>query len=299
MHPFERMRAERAAMMPRLQRLQAHWPDEVRLWLEGNESILYHTYPFMLRGAYPTVGVEALRTLSLGLWMLCESVFLSDKVVDGDTGWAGDAVLRVQAMQFEAHAQFHRLFPAGAPFWARAREAWAAYARNCALERRLSAAPATVTRESSLEVARGKFPFSKLAVHGLAALSGDDAKTARLVASVDGFDLFTCLWDDVRDWRKDLAAGAPSTARGQVQSAHPELRGARGGDAEAFGRALFGRGHAGAIIAAAGRALREAQEGVAGLGADDWVAMLASLERVMEEKRRVIRSHVGAEAVAA
>ena len=299
MHPFERMRAERAAMMPRLQRLQAHWPDEVRLWIDGNESVLYHTYPFMLRGAYPAVDVEALRTLSMGLWMLCESVFVSDKVVDGDTGWAGDAVLRVQAMQFEAYAQLHRLFPADSPFWARAREAWTAYARNCALERRLAAAPETVTRESSLRVARGKFPFSKLAVHGLAALACDDAKTEPLVASVDGFDLFTCLWDDVRDWRKDLAAGAPSTARGWVQSAHPELRGAGADDADAFGRALFGRGHAGAIIAAAGHALHEAQQGVAGLGAGDWVAMLASLERVMEEKLRVIRSHVGTEAVAA
>lgn len=293
MHPFERMRAERAAMMPRVQQLQRRWPDEVRLWIEGNEGVLYQTYPFMLRGAYPGVELEALRTLSIGMWLLCESIFLSDKVVDGDTGWAGDAVMRVQAMQFEAYAHFHRLFSADSPFWERVREAWTAYARNCALERRLSAAPAAVTRENAVEVAEGKFPFSRLAVHGLAALAGDPAKTERMIASLHAWDAFTCFWDDVRDWRKDLAAGAPSVARGYVQSAHPELRGAGPGDVDAYGRALFGRGHAAAIVGAARGLLRRARESVEGLGADDWVAMLASLEALMETKLRVLREHAG------
>lgn len=295
-HPFDRMRAERAAMMPRMRDLQAAWPEAVGLWIAGNEGVLYQTYPFMLRGAYPSVDDEQVKTLSMGLWMLFESVFLSDKVVDGDAaegGWPGETMLRVQAMQMEAHAQFHRLFPPDSPFWARLRDAWVAYARTCLLERRLAEDPARVDRHNAVEVAAGKFPFSHLAVHGLAALSGDDAKTEPLVQSLVHFDLVTCYWDDIRDWRKDMAARAPSIARGFVLAAHPELRDAGADAADAYGRALFGRGHAEEMLIIAIQHLRDGQAVVEGLGADDWVRMLAPLVTMLQGKLAIVRSHAG------
>jgi hypothetical protein len=295
-HPFERMRAERAAMMPRMLDLQARWPEAVGLWIAGNEGVLYQTYPYMLRGAYPSVDDERVKALSMGLWMLFESVFLSDKVVDGDAAegrWSGETMLRVQAMQMEAYAQLHRLFPPDSLFWARLRDAWAAYARTCLLERRLAEDPTRVDRHNAVEVAAGKFPFSHLAVHGLAALSGDGAKTERLVRSLAHFDLVTCYWDDIRDWRKDLAARAPSIARGFVLSAHPELRDAGADDEDAYGRALFGGGHAEEMIVTAIRHLRDGQAGVDGLGADDWVRMLAPLAAMLERKLAIVREHAG------
>lgn len=295
-HPFDRMRAERAAMMPRMLDLQAAWPESVGLWINGNEGVLYQTYPFMLRGAYPSVDDERVRTLAMGLWMLFESIFLSDKVVDGDAaegGWPGETMLRVQAMQMEAYARLHRLFPADSPFWARLRDAWTAYARTCLLERRLAEDPASVDRHNAVEVAAGKFPFSHLAVHGLAALSGDDTKTQRLVKSLSHFDLVTCYWDDIRDWRKDLAARAPSIARGFVLSAHPELGAAGEDDADAYGRALFGRGHAEEMLVIAIRHLRDGQAVVDGLGAESWVRMLAPLVTLFERKLAIVRARAG------
>jgi hypothetical protein len=112
------------------------------------------------------------------------------------------------------------------------------------------------------------------------------------------FDLVTCYWDDIRDWRKDLAARSPSIARGFVLSAHPELREAGAEAADAYGRALFGRGHAEEMLEIAIAHLADAQVEVDGLGVGDWVRMLASLAGMLERKLRVIREHVGERAIA-
>jgi UDP:flavonoid glycosyltransferase YjiC (YdhE family) len=287
MTPVARLRAKRNAAEPLLLELQRHWPDDILLWIEGNEGVLYQAYPFILHPVFPSVPEEAVSRFALACRVYFESAFMADKIVDGHKNYDhGQLYLRAVAMQFEAYRLFQGLFPADSPFWDRFRETFALYTRACGLERRLRTGGedrSLVTREMSVRIAEGKFPFAAIVVHGMAALAGDQSNVEALAKSIEHFDMASYYWDDLKDWRKDLRERGPSLVVGHVLSARPELREAE--EPSAFARALYCDGEAEKVLDVSIAHLDAADALVAHLPLDDWREWLAVFRGYMERAR--------------
>lgn len=292
------MRRKREALQPVLAKRQRAWPSDVRIWIDDNEGVLYQTYPHLLRGAFPSVADEDVERLSLACRLFFESVFLADKVVDGHVGReAGQLFLRIEAMQFEAYHVLGDLFPADAAFWNRFRETFATYVAACSRERRYRNGTedlAALRSADAVEIARGKFPFARIAVFGLAELSGETRHADALVSSIEHFDLASYYWDDLKDWRKDLRARGPSLVIGRLLTDVPPLRRDLGpGADERFSRVLYLDGAAEGLL---GRAIRHLDRGLAlteDVPVPEWRAWLESFRSALAscaaKSRAVIR----------
>lgn len=282
-----RLRQKRSLGEPLLRELEGQWPGDIILRIKGNESVHYHAYPFFFHPAFPGVPEELVSRFAVGCRILLESVILGDKIVDGE--WSDDygrLYLRVTAMQIEATHIFHELFPTDSVFWKRFREASADYARNCVLEQELRAAKgdrSLVTREMSIRVAAGKFPHTVLVAEGMAELAGDRGSVEALTRSIAHYDMATCYWDDLQDWRKDLRNGTPSMVLGELFSAHPELR--ETDDPSAFARALYCDGRAEVLLDAGIGHLSAGVECVAHLPLADWTEFLSTFRAYMQRAR--------------
>ncbi|HEX5727763.1 MAG TPA: hypothetical protein VFX98_19990 [Longimicrobiaceae bacterium] len=275
------LREKTRALEPMLRELQRRWPDDLQLWLDWKkDGVLYHALPYVLRGAFPGAAEADLDRLTVATRMFLESILLADKIVDGHDEYdPGQLYLRAAAMQFEAYRLFHQVVPADAPFWEHFRAAFVSWAGGCALDRRFHAAEGKrpeLTVDTAVEIARGKFPFPRVTAYALAALSGDDRHLEALVRSIDHFELSLCYWDDLRDWRKDAPAGAPSLVLAHLFAQFPELRGGQGEAwIEALAQALFKRGGAAAVIRITLDHLDQADALVADIPVFEWREMIA------------------------
>lgn len=219
-----RLASSIAASQQPLPALQERWPRDVELGIatEAPGSI-YHGYPYLFLGAFPSLArtPERVEPLALACRLFADSLFVADDVMDEDpTNRERSAnVLRIQAMQFEAYRLLHRLFPPEARFWERMQTYLAVYARAC-LDEKHFAAPRTgwvdLSEAAALSIARGKSSLAKFAVAGLAELDGDESPLEPLIGALGRYYVARQMVDDLTDWREDLRRGSPSLLLARV-----------------------------------------------------------------------------------
>jgi len=277
--------------------LQAHWPEAIRLWAERMSD--YYQLPFFFQPAFPSLEQASLHTLARLTRMYASSILLQDELVDGDLQGlaAGQATLRVMAMQFEAYHLLHPLIPAERSFWGRFRRFLAEYAEATLEERRFASGQrpwSEYTEELAHRLILGKNGISRVAVVALVELAGDERLCEPLLQSLNQFNLATQLCDDLSDWKEDLRQGIPSLLLRRMVSEPPkELDEAR---LKALSRELFYGGHA----AYAMRMALDALQGAARLSELTpplpWFKIIEAMRRkcqgILDDVSRVVEQNV-------
>ena len=171
---------------------------------EGN---VYLHFPFCFREAFPTVALDDLRTIALSgiLWM--SYMRAQDDTIDkaGETLNPGFLFLRDLYLRRSLHL-LYKIFPHNSRFWDFYSTFFDEYARSVLCEK---------ANHSSIEssygdrefhgVAKGKAAMAKYPVAAQAVLSGQDEKMLLLTESLDCFHVGYQYWDDLVDWKEDLA----------------------------------------------------------------------------------------------
>ncbi|MFL6198406.1 MAG: prenyltransferase/squalene oxidase repeat-containing protein [Thermoanaerobaculia bacterium] len=294
--PPEVERATTAAATA-LQRLQERWPRVVELSIASQPSI-YHSYPYIFLGAFPTLAGSGLEPLCLAASLFADSLFVADDVMDEDPSDRDTTtnLVRLQAMQFEGYRILHGLFPPQAPFWDRFRDYLALYAQACIDEKRFALPAADwseLSQELALRIAKGKSSLAKFVVAGLVELAGDDAPLEPLTRALDRYYIARQMLDDLSDWRQDLARGFPSLLLTRVAAAEfaGESKEELARQPERTGRAIYLGGHARYTVLLALHALAEAGELVAPFPDLLWCRVTAKLrgrcETLLAELERI------------
>jgi squalene-hopene/tetraprenyl-beta-curcumene cyclase len=281
------LRQEAAATQERLRALQSRWPAE----LFGDHlthSSTYDCFPHLFRPAFPGVDLETARSLSLAGCLLANSLFVYDALVDGTAPalLTPANLLRAQALQFEAYRLLHVLLPPASPFWEDLRKHLAELAAVTLVESRLrQEGPPWPQMDLALarRLAIGKAGVAEAAIAALAALSGREGAVGPLTAALDEFAVATQMFDDLRDWKEDLAQRMPSLL---LARAHDELaregRPLSAGDRARVAKCIYYGGHASSTIEIALGCLERASEYTASLGPLPWQLVVADLRRSLQ-----------------
>jgi hypothetical protein len=219
--------------------------------------------------------------LCIACRLLAGSVVVGDRLAD-ETVSRSEAVAilcQVQSLQFEAERAFAALFDAQSVFWARLKQLLSA-AMLCALEQdryMLGRKPlAGLGLRAAEHLAMDKTGPAKIAAIGLSLLAGG-AEPTELLSVIDAYNLARQLYDDLVDWRDDLAARRPSTLVARLAVSRPGLL---DGPPEGAAREIYYGGHA---LAQLERALACAAQARAIGGLDDWMDIVRGLENACRD----------------
>jgi len=171
-----------------------------------NDGNVYLYFPFCFSEAFATVALEDLRILGFSgiLWM--SYMRAQDNTID-DAGSVDLHRLFLRDLYLrESLHLLYRLFPYDSRFWHFYSTYYDEYARAVLFE---------VADHSSIEstydtvdfhrIAKGKAAMAKYPVAAQAVLSGRDDKMPMITESLDCFHVGYQYWDDLVDWKQDLA----------------------------------------------------------------------------------------------
>jgi hypothetical protein len=172
--------------------------------IHGN---MYLHFPFCFLEAFAGVAVDDVRTVSLSgvLWM--SYMRAQDDTVDKQ-GTLDPTFLFLRDLYLrESVHLLCGLFPYASPFWASYSTYFDEYARAVLLENRNHASiESPYDEEEFCIIAKGKAAMAKYPLAALAILSARDEKMLLLTESLDYFHVGYQYWDDLVDWKEDLAA---------------------------------------------------------------------------------------------
>ncbi|WP_224372689.1 class 1 isoprenoid biosynthesis enzyme [Hyalangium versicolor] len=279
------IRQEIEASSALVEALRAHWPADIDLRPEGISN--YLDLPYFFLPAFPHLSARAIRPLAAFTQLMNGAILQHDKLADGDITppRAGEAAMRLMAMQFEACHLLAPSIPAHAPFWKRLRTDLAEYAHAHVEERRFARGQRP-WREYTEEVARriilGKNGVARTVAAGLVELAGDERLLSPLLEAIDAFHFASQMCDDLLDWREDAYQSTPSLLLARVLPERPLLH----GDAlehalDRLGRELYQGGHAAHVVGLALSALDTAErlrEALPGLQLP-WYSLTDALRR--------------------
>ncbi len=286
--------AESKLVQRRLRELDEGWSGALTPRPSSDLTALdstFDAFPLLFVGAFPPLALAAVRPLSLAVRLLSTSLILADKVLDLDCDprQVTETVLRVQAMQLEAHRAFSVAFPADSAFWPRYRSRMAEYGAAVLRERRFvngelswPALTEAVAKEIALDKNR---PFL-VPLEGLAVLTGSEPTYEALAASVDAYAVAHQLHDDLCDWRGDLGAGFPTLVLTRALPTRPTAEEvAEPGFAEGVARAIYYGGHARHTLDLGLAELAEADRCIEDHGDLPWRRSIALLRQRMTALR--------------
>jgi len=274
MIPGARARAHRqeAALIA----LERGWPVAASLRV-GPPASIFNDYPRLFIGHYPGLADGDVDILCQGCRLLAGSVVVGDRIADETVSRSESVAIlfQVQSLQFEAERVFAVLFGAGSVFWERLKQILSA-AMLCALEQdRYMIGRKTLaglSLQAAETLATGKTGPAKIAAIGLSLLAGGGEPTD-LLQAIDAYNLARQLYDDLVDWRDDLATRRPSTLVARLAVARPHLL---NGAPDLVARELYYGGHA---LAQLERALACAGQARAIGGLDAWSGVVRGLEK--------------------
>jgi squalene-hopene/tetraprenyl-beta-curcumene cyclase len=281
--------------------LQRRWPDEIAL-RSGIPSEYYRT-PFHLLAAFASLTPASVMPLALFCHLYAGSIFLQDKLIDGEAKHSDVAALslRVMAMQAEAYHVLHQLFPPSATFWARFRVYMADYAAACLEERRFATGARPFreyTEDIGLMIAVGKNGLARSVVAAMVDLAGDERMLDPLLEIINAFNKATQMLDDLQDWKVDLKRGAPSLLLARVISHPPrDLDDAAWRRVTArVARELYYDGHVSYVVGLALACLDAAERlkpTLPGLGLYGTIAILRRrCEALRQDLDRIVRQNI-------
>jgi squalene-hopene/tetraprenyl-beta-curcumene cyclase len=275
--------ADLTAIREHAARLQARWPEAIRLDLDDAASI-YDAHPYLFLPAFSPIPAEAVRELALAGRLFASTVFLADAAIDAVRPGPPTSkdVLRTVALQHEAYRLLHGRFDHGSPFWDQLQRLLSDWARACALEivhRPGAGRKSEFTQSLASRIAIDKAGLSKATVFGLAALAGG-GPVLQLAQSIDGYNAGHQLLDDLLDWKADLERGQPTFLLTRlVSDAEWQSGQLPAGRPQEVARELYYGGHAAAVLSLAVEHLANAQRLLDDLPTILWRTAIAGLQR--------------------
>jgi squalene-hopene/tetraprenyl-beta-curcumene cyclase len=168
---------------------------------------MYLHFPFCFREAFPAIEVERVRIIALSAVMWMSYMRAQDDTIDRNTS-VDPLILFVRDLYLrESLHLLYALFPAESKFWNSYSAYFNQYATSVLRETQNHfAARSQYDVEEFCAIAKGKAAMAKFPVAALAELSGSSEKVSLLTESLDCFHVGYQYWDDVVDWKEDLAA---------------------------------------------------------------------------------------------
>jgi hypothetical protein len=246
---------------------------------EGN---VYFHFPFCFREAFATVALEDVRTIALSgiLWM--SYMRAQDDAIDkvGETLNPTFLFLRDLYLRESLHL-LYSLFPHSSRFWNFYSTYFDEYARSVLCEKaNHSSIESTFDDAEFHRIAKGKAAMAKYPVAALAVLSGEDEKMPFLTESLDCFHVGYQYWDDLVDWKEDLASSKYSLLLTRaLEHIAPEMRTVPGQLRESIGRVIYYSGLAGEQLDRSLEWLERAYELSVAAGCTVWAAHAKSLQK--------------------
>ncbi len=287
MNPFTTLQPEVDLLHATLADLATPWREQLSFQLHADDTraFVYDCYPYLFLGAFPGLLPTAIRPLALAGRLFATSVFVADGVMDGQTTGAALStdLLQLQALQFEAYQQLYQLFPPASPFWLQMRGYLAAYVDACLLEQQFTTGERPWTEFTETVAGRiitGKCGVAKCVVAALATLADQPDRLPALTASIDHYYIAFQLWDDLQDWKEDLAAGRPSLLLARLLVASPADQAGAKADQRTVAyltRKLYYHHHAQALLQLGQNALAIAQAALQDLPPLSWSLVLTKL----------------------
>lgn len=258
-----------------LRGIECAWPEELSFSAISRTSA-YDCFPYLFLPAFPGVDRERVGRLSLAGRLYANSLFVADALIDGDQPslLTPLSVLRLQALQFESYRLLQGLFDRDSPFWECLRSFLTEFARAILLEQELVREGPCWSRLDvgrARELACGRSGVAKAAVAGLAALSGQEACIEPLTRAIDAYSFARQMFDDLCDWKQDLAHGLPSLLLARVL--------AEVGSGSGVAHAIYYGGHARAVLELALESLEKASEITRRFQGLPWEHVTGELER--------------------
>jgi squalene-hopene/tetraprenyl-beta-curcumene cyclase len=170
---------------------------------------LYTYFPFLFRHAFPELRRDALRKLSLmGLFYLYHFL-IDDVAIDEKAGRPSRLAIlvsdgfRLKAMEILGSLYGSRPFP-----WAYHRSLHREYTAAMLLEAKYHDGILNeYTREDMFRISAGKSAMAKIILIALCNITNRDDYIKPLTRSLNYYYIGDQLFDDFRDWKKDLRAG--------------------------------------------------------------------------------------------
>lgn len=267
------------------ERLSASWRAGVDWRPTDRREVrrIYEMYPLLFAPAFPNIPEAALHSLVVACRLLSEALFAFDEVIDDAIGARERAmgVAKGQSLQLDAIRTFAEVFPPTNAFWRALRADFLAYIVAIQEEREI--ALADLDEATALDLARGKTAVARSCVAAM-GIVGDSPDVAAVIAdAVSEYYVARQMWDDLADWRKDLASDQPSLLLARAIQSLP-ADSAR--DAQSVGVAVYYGGHADHVLAIGSAALERARAGIAALGVTlPFERLLGDLAKQFRETR--------------
>lgn len=263
---------------------------------EGN---VYFHFPFCFREVFATVALEDVRTIALSgiLWM--SYMRAQDDTIDkaGETINPNFLFLRDLYLRESLHF-LYRLFPHNSRFWKFYSTYFDEYARSVLCEKaNHSSSESNFDDGEFHRIAKGKAAMAKYPVAALAVLSGEDEKMLLLTESLDCFHVGYQYWDDLVDWKEDLASSKYSLLLTRaLEHIAPEIRAVHGQSRENIGRVIYYSGVAEEQLDRSFKWLERAYELSVAAGCTVWAAHAKSLQKQVVALASDLRSIMLAQA---
>jgi hypothetical protein len=246
---------------------------------EGN---VYFHFPFCFREAFAAVEIEDLRAIALSgiLWM--SYMRAQDDTIDkaGETLNTNFLFLRDLYLRQSLHL-LYGIFPQNSPFWNFYAAYFDEYARSVLCEKaNHSSIESTFDDAEFHKIAKGKAAMAKYPVAALAVASGEGEKMPFLTESLDCFHVGYQYWDDLVDWKEDLASSKYSLLLTRaLEPVAPEIRTVPGQLRENIGRVIYYSGLAEEQLDRSFQWLERAHELSLAAGCTAWAAHVKSLQK--------------------
>lgn len=279
------------------ERLRSRWLASVD-WRANDQRDtrrIYEMYPLLFAPAFPTISDQTLGSLVTACRLLAEALFAFDEVIDEPLGphRRAKAVAKGQSLQLEAVRTFAGVFPPKSGFWDALREDFMAY--TAAIQKEHALGAADLDEPTALEIARGKTAVARTCIAAMGIVGGRPDVAATIADAVSEYYVARQMWDDLADWRRDLARGQHSLL---LTRAFHNLGSGSAHDAQSVGVVIYYEGHAEYVLALGSAALGRARAGIASLGvalpfgqllaqlATEFAETRAGLIELVERKRR-------------
>jgi hypothetical protein len=247
--------------------------------IDGN---VYLHFPFCFREAFTTVAIEDLRTIALSgaLWMSYmraqDDTIDKPEAVDPILLFLRDLYLR------ESIHLLYEIFPGDSAFWSSYSKYFDEYARSVLCEKENhSSVESRYNADEFHRLAKGKAAMAKYPVAALAVLSGEEEKMLLLTESLDWFHVGYQYWDDLIDWKEDLANSRYSLLLARaLDHLTPQMRAAPPGQLrEKIGPVVYYSGLAEEQLGQAFKCFERACELALAAGCTVWAAHVKTLQK--------------------
>jgi hypothetical protein len=201
-----------------------------------------------LADLFPALAPAVLDQLLESGRLLARSVVCLDRVIDGDCDEPARAfdALAGHVCQFEGLRLLAGIIPPESGFWPRFHDAEREFAHACLQEHRLrsdESAWASAGEAAGIAIAVGKNALARAGGAALCEVAGRPDAAAEIDRAIRHLVIAVQALDDARDWRQDVAAGAPSLLVLRLRASTPSGAAGLRGDDAAIRRRLVEEGH--------------------------------------------------------